>query len=157
MKNLTLVLSFLLGMAGAFIQNLPAQTPTFTNYLTYADTRSLAFQGTNVWAATFSGVVRRDAGTGALLDHFTKENSGLVSNDAKFIAVDNAGTVWVTYNDHFLGKYSGGSWSNIDLNAYGTGLSSGQIFPDPSGGVWVAFGAYANFGVLRVLGNTVTH
>ncbi len=93
----------------------------------------------NMWVVTTEGVSCYDGDDWV---HFTTENSGLLNNDVRSVAVDNAGDVWFGhYCDYWpdcgISRFNGTVWTTYTYASEGVQFDRiYSIVPDKDGNMW---------------------
>ena len=128
----------------------PLSRPGWTSYTNANDVRGLAFDHDgNLWAVGSGGAIRW-APTGSTYTRYTTED-GLISNDARAVAVAPDGTVWVATGDG-ASCFDGERWATYTTENGLAGNDVLAITAVPDGALW--FGVWG--GVSRFDGEEWT-
>ncbi len=113
-----------------------ADTPEWIQYACGNYVKSLCINDNYLYIGAANGVTKRDLTTG-FEELFNTSNSGLPSNNIKFVKFDNFGNLWVGTGSG-LAKYDGNNWTTFTTQ--NSGLPSNWITGfafEPNGTIWV--------------------
>ena len=89
----------------------------------------------SIWIGTYAaGIVELDP-SGIVLNHFTKENSPLLTNSIDWIEVDHNGVVWFAMDYVGIGKFDGTNWTFFTKSDFEGSCKIGR--PDASLSVFI--------------------
>ncbi|MHC4778919.1 MAG: ligand-binding sensor domain-containing protein, partial [Planctomycetota bacterium] len=139
----------------------PIPPPTWQSYYGHCRVEGIDANGSTaeIWVGTQSNGFRYF--NGASWAHFLTENSGILSNQVRDVAVDASGVCWIA-TDVGISLFDGSAFTSYTNLNTGGGLPSDDVtclYLDAAGGMWVgtaASGAVRYFNSVWESGYTTT-